>query len=92
VPGGAGAGAGAGKAPAPAPGASWSSRTVHLEMVGALLAGSGLERVAEIAGAHAGAPVAVILPRRAAPPDRWIAYERYVEARLAGRRRAVRRR
>jgi hypothetical protein len=31
-------------------------------MVGAVLAGEGLERVAEIAAAHAGAPVAVIVP------------------------------
>jgi hypothetical protein len=39
-----------------------SPRGAHLEMVGAVLAGDGLERVAEIAAAHAGAPVAVIVP------------------------------
>ncbi|MGH2714327.1 MAG: hypothetical protein ACRDM7_10665, partial [Thermoleophilaceae bacterium] len=37
-------------------------RGAHLEMVGAVLAGDGLERVAEIAAAYAGAPVAVIVP------------------------------
>jgi hypothetical protein len=37
-------------------------RGAHLEMVGAVLAGEGLERVAEIAGEHAGAPVAVLVP------------------------------
>ena len=36
-------------------------------MVGAVLAGDGLERVAEIASSHAGAPVAVIVPRLGAP-------------------------
>ena len=53
-------------------------------MVGAVLAGDGLERVAEIASAHAGAPVAVIVPRLG---GRWRGgrvYERYVGARLAG--------
>jgi hypothetical protein len=38
-------------------------RGAHLEMVGAVLAGDGLERVAEIAAAYAGAPVAVIVPQ-----------------------------
>ena len=37
-------------------------RGAHLEMVGAVLAGEGLERVAEIAAAYAGAPVAVLVP------------------------------
>jgi len=55
-------------------------------MVGAVLAGDGLERVAEIATAHAGAPVAVIVPRLGAPVDSWAPYERYVAARLAGGR------
>jgi len=32
-------------------------------MMGAVLAGEGLERVAEIAGEHAGAPVAIVLPQ-----------------------------
>jgi hypothetical protein len=55
-------------------------------MVGAVLAGDGLERVAEIASAHAGAPVAVIVPRLGAHVDAWAPYERYVAARLAGAR------
>ena len=42
-------------------------RGAHLEMVGAVLAGDGLERVAEIAAAHAGAPVAVVVPRLGVP-------------------------
>jgi len=61
-------------------------RTAHLEMVGAVLAGDGLERVAEIASSHAGAPVAVIVPRLGAPVEGWKDYERYVGARLAGGR------
>ena len=55
-------------------------------MVGAVLAGDGLERVAEIASSHAGAPVAVIVPRLGAPVDGWKDFERYVGARLAGGR------
>ena len=46
-------------------------RSAHLEMVGAVLAGDGLERVAEIASSHAGAPVAVIVPRLGAPVEGW---------------------
>ncbi len=61
-------------------------RSAHLEMVGAVLAGDGLERVAEIASSHAGAPVAVIVPRLGAPVEGWGDYERYVGARLAGGR------
>lgn len=61
-----------------------SPRGAHLEMVGAVLAGDGLERVAEIATAHAGAPVAVIVPRLGVPVEGWEKYERYVSARLAG--------
>lgn len=57
-------------------------------MVGAVLAGDGLERVAEIAGAHAGAPVAVVVPRLGVPLEGWGRYERYVAARLAGGRPA----
>jgi hypothetical protein len=53
-------------------------------MVGAVLAGDGLERVAEIAAGHAGAPVAVIVPRLGAPVEAWAPYERYVAKRLAG--------
>jgi hypothetical protein len=63
-----------------------SPRGAHLEMVGAVLAGDGLERVAEIASGHAGAPVAVIVPRLGVSLPRWERYARYVAARLAGGR------
>ena len=47
-------------------------RSAHLEMVGAVLAGDGLPRLAEIASHYAGAPVHVIVPHlnagRAARP------------------------
>ena len=52
-------------------------------MVGAVVAGEGLERVAEIAARHAGAPVAVVVPRVGVPAE-WARYERYVGSRLAG--------
>jgi hypothetical protein len=55
-------------------------------MVGAVLAGDGLERVAEIAASYAGAPVAVDVPLVGAPVESWAPYERYVAARLAGGR------
>ena len=55
-------------------------------MVGAVLAGDGLERVAEIASAHAGAPVAVIVPRLGVGREPWLRYERYVAAGLSGGR------
>src|SRR3954466_6042315 len=61
-----------------------SPRGAHLEMVGAVLAGDGLERIAEIASGHTGVPVAVIVPRLATPVDAWAPYERYVARRLAG--------
>jgi hypothetical protein len=60
-------------------------RGAHLEMVGAVLAGDGLERVAEIAPAYAGAPVAVIVPRIGVRGE-GVVLERYVAARLAGGR------
>ena len=63
-----------------------SPRGAHLEMVGAVLAGDGLERVAEIASSHAGAPVAVIVPRLGVALEKWGRLERYVSARLAGAR------
>jgi hypothetical protein len=66
--------------------AGQTPRGAHLEMVGAVLAGDGLERVAEIASAHAGAPVAVIVPRLGVGREPWARYERYVAARLAGGR------
>ncbi len=47
-------------------------RGAHLEMVGAVLAGEGLERVAEIAGAHAGAPVVVVVPQLGEPRGGWV--------------------
>ncbi len=72
--------------PVSAPESLPSPRGAHLEMVGAVLAGDGLERVAEIAAAHAGAPVAVVVPRLAAPVEAWAPYERYVAKRLAGGR------
>jgi PucR C-terminal helix-turn-helix domain/GGDEF-like domain len=61
-------------------------RGAHLEMVGAVLAGDGLERVAEIASAGAGAPVAVVVPRLGVPVETWARFERYVGARLGGGR------
>ncbi len=70
----------------PVPQEESTPRSAHLEMVGAVLAGDGLERVAEIASSHAGAPVAVIVPRLGAPVDGWKDFERYVGARLAGGR------
>ena len=68
------------------PGADATPRGAHLEMVGAVLAGDGLERVAEIASAHAGAPVAVVVPRLGIPLEGWAPFERYVSARLGGGR------
>ena len=59
-------------------------RGAHLEMVGAVLAGDGLERIAEIAQAHAGATVAVIVPRLGTPVADWARFERYVASKLAG--------
>jgi sugar diacid utilization regulator len=49
-----------------------------------VLAGDGLERIAEIASSYAGVPVAVIVPRLAVAVDAWAPYERYVARRLAG--------
>src|ERR671932_728172 len=63
-----------------------SPRGAHLEMVGAVLAGDGLERIAEIASRHARAPVAVIVPRLGTRVEAWLPYERYVAGRLAGGR------
>ena len=59
-----------------APDALPSPRGAHLEMVGAVLAGDGLERIAEIASAHAGAPVVVVVPRLAAAVEGWEPYVR----------------
>ena len=61
-------------------------RGAHLEMVGAVLAGDGVQRVAEIASSHAGAPVAVIVPRLGTQVESWAPLERYVVSKLAGGR------
>jgi sugar diacid utilization regulator len=53
-------------------------------MVGAVLAGDGLPRIAEIAAAHAGAPVAVLVPRLGPSPSRDARLERYVAETLEG--------
>src|SRR4051812_27842532 len=63
-----------------------SPRGAHLEMVGAVLAGDGLERIAEIASHHARVPVAIIVPRLGTRVEAWQPYERYVASRLAGGR------
>ena len=48
-------------------------RSVHLEMVEAVLAGDGLARVAELAAGAVGGAVAIVVPRHGAtalyPPD-----------------------
>src|SRR5918998_734094 len=67
--------------PVTAPESLPSPRGAHLEMVGAVLAGG-----ARMAPSHTGAPVAVIVPRLAAPVEAWAPYERYVAKRLAGGR------
>ncbi len=61
-------------------------RGAHLEMVGAVLAGDGVQRVAEIASAHAGAQVAVVVPRLGTHVEAWAPLERYVASKLAGAR------
>jgi len=38
-------------------------RDLHLEMIAAIIAGGGLERLAQLAGAEVGAPVAIVVPR-----------------------------
>jgi hypothetical protein len=68
------------------PAASPSPRGAHVEMVGAVLAGDGLGRVGEIATLHAGAPVAVLVPRLELALEAWAKFERYVRARLNGGR------
>lgn len=66
-------------------------RDVHLDMVDAVLAGEGLERVAQLAADATGAPVAVVVPRLGVSvmaPNRselapvLASVERYVGARL----------
>src|SRR5918912_753734 len=72
--------------PVSAPESLPSPRGAHLEMVGAVLAGDGLERIAEIASHHARVPVAVIVPRLGTRVEAWLPFERYVAGRLAGGR------
>ena len=66
-------------------------RRVHREMVEAVLGGEGLGRVAELAAAAAGAPVAVVVPRldeavaAPAPVKHIDALRRYVVDRLRDR-------
>ena len=61
-----------------------SPRGAHLVMVGAVLAGDGLHRIAEIASGYAGAPVAVVVPRLGPLASREARLERYVAERLEG--------
>ena len=61
-----------------------SPRGAHLEMVGAVLAGDGLPRIAEIASEYVGAPVAVVVPRLGPLATRDARLERYVAERLEG--------
>jgi sugar diacid utilization regulator len=55
-------------------------------MVGAVLAGEGLERIAAIAAEHVNAPVAVVVPRVGVGVEGWARYDRYVSSKLAGGR------
>ncbi|MEA2473352.1 MAG: hypothetical protein QOE06_1267 [Thermoleophilaceae bacterium] len=61
-----------------------SPRGAHLEMVGAVLAGDGLPRIAEIASEYVGAPVAVVVPRLGPLATRDARLERYVAEQLEG--------
>lgn len=70
--------------PVTAPQSLPTPRGAHLEMVGAVLAGDGLERIAEIAASHTGASVAIVIPRLGLARPEWAQYERYVASRLAG--------
>jgi sugar diacid utilization regulator len=67
-------------------------RTVHLQMVDAVLGGDGLQRVAAIAAEAAGAPVAIVIPRLgaaalagAAAQDAGATLRRYVSDRIKDR-------
>jgi sugar diacid utilization regulator len=70
---------------------------VHAAMLDAVLDRGGLDQVAELAAAAAGASVAVVIPRRAlsiapidhAPPDEQAALQRWVADRVRGRPSAV---
>ena len=85
-------------APAGAPGLIERLRAVHLQMVDAVLTGDGLGRVATLAAAAAGGPVALIVPRlgvaAVAPPQAaapLAALEQHVAERMRGGARADRR-
>ena len=56
--------------PMSAPESLPSPRGAHLEMVGAVLAGDGLERIAEIASSHAGVP-SWFVPSPTTDTDSW---------------------
>lgn len=64
-------------------------RSVHLEMVGAVLGGHGLERVAELAGEAVGAPVAIVVPRLGVAAGAPAEVRGYVADRLRGRSAAA---
>src|SRR5688572_782484 len=65
-------------------------RSVHLQMVDAVLAGDGLARVAALAAGAAGGPVAIVIPRLGAPAFAGEVSDvanlrRYVAERVKGR-------
>jgi DNA-binding PucR family transcriptional regulator len=62
-----------------------SPRDAQTEMVAAVLAGAGLEGVAAVTAAHAGAPVAIVIPHLGIPVQAWARYERYVSSRWGAR-------
>lgn len=61
-----------------------SFRTAHAAMLEALVAGEGLQRVAEIAGEHVGGEVQILVPRPGSNGSGGSATERYVAALVAG--------
>lgn len=61
-----------------------SPATAHTAMLEALIAGEGLERVAEIATEHAGAPVGIYVPRPGTDGTDGAPAERYVAELVAG--------
>jgi sugar diacid utilization regulator len=61
-----------------------SPRGAPREKVGAVLAGDGLSRIAEIASEYVGAPVAVVVPRLGPLATRDARLERYVAEQLEG--------
>ena len=61
-----------------------SPATAHTAMLEALVAGEGLERVAEIAAEHVGAPVEIFVPRPGTEGTDGSPAERYVAELVAG--------